>query len=137
LNHGDKKDVKINPGISHGFEIKKFLGSSLRITPTATLFAGTQNLMGVYILQRPGRIKNIYNKKGKHGSTSTTGKTTTISTNYSKFNFLSFDVSVPLSYSIKAYTFNFTPTYSIPFNVQDGEFTHNPFFMDFSIGAKF
>lgn len=147
-SYGVQNDIGVTSGLSKNIEIEIAKGHTLSLNPTATVFAGTQNLYAIYLTTRSQKATHGKNSHASNASsianknshvvnntTTTTTVTTTATQNvqYSKFNMLDVDVSLPISYVYKKFTFGVTPTMSLPFNVQSGEFTSRPFFVNFSV----
>jgi hypothetical protein len=128
-SYGTKKDIGLTATLGKSIEIEMAKSHSLNLSPSLTAYAGTQNLYGLYLVKRPKKA----NKGKKSGSTTTS---TTSGVSYSKFNMLDIDLSVPLSYEYKRFTFGMTPTFAIPLNVQPDEFTGHPFYINFSLEFK-
>jgi hypothetical protein len=82
-------------------------------------------------VNRPGKANH---GKNPHAKVQTT--TTVTQTEYSQFNMLDVDVSVPISFVYKRLTFGISPTMAFPIHVQAGEFTNRPFFVNFSVEFK-
>lgn len=131
-SYGAKSDIGLTATLGKSIEIEMAKGHSLNLTPSLTAYAGTQNLYGLYLVKRP--------KKANNGKKSRTTTTTTASSSkeiaYSKFNMLDIDLSLPISYTYKKFTFGVTPTFAIPLNVQADEFTGHPFYINFSLEFK-
>lgn len=133
-DYGEKTDGTLSSSISKGIETFKIAGNALSITPTVTVFAGTQNLYATYLKKRPTKVKA---NKGKKDNSVSSSIIDTYEAAYSKFEFKDFDVSLPVSYTYKIFTFSITPTLAFPVNVvQSGEFTNRPFYVNFSASIK-
>lgn len=147
-SYGVQNDVGVTSALSKNIEIEIAKEHMLSLNPTVTVFAGTQNLYAIYLITRSQKATHGKNshaakassnaKKNPHAinnTTTTTIVTTTVTQNvqYSKFNMLDVDISLPISYVYKKFTFGVTPTLSLPLNVQAGEFTSRPFFVSFSV----
>lgn len=129
-SYGTKNDIGLTSALSKNIEIELSKDHTLSLTPTITGYAGTQNLYALYLINRP--------KKANRGKNSHASSTTTVTqeVEYSKFNMLDLDVSLPITYAYKKFTFGITPTMAFPLNVQTGEFTSRPFFVNFSVAFK-
>lgn len=146
FSFGSSSDIGLSSALSKSIDIEFKKGSLLNITPTATAYAGTQNLYAVYLVTRSqkavhGKNSHAANASSKNphasaNSAATTTTTTTVTKEYARFNMLDVDISLPISYTYKKFTFAITPVMAIPLNVQSGEFTSNPFFIRFSVGVK-
>ena len=98
----DKTDFFINGGIDHLFRIET--GSSIfLIIPTATINAGTQNFTSTYLKKRNVLFFPVADES--------------VTTNDQKFQILSYEVSMPITYVYNKFAFSFTPGYVIPQNV--------------------
>jgi hypothetical protein len=132
-SYGAQNDFLITSALCKEIEIEIDKTNKLSITPTVTAFAGTQNLYALYLVNRPGKTNH---GKNPHAKVQTTTITTTTQTEYSQFNMLDVDVSVPISFVYKTLTFGISPTMAFPIHVQAGEFTNRPFFVNFSVELK-
>ena len=98
----DKTDFFINGGIDHLFRVET--GSSIfLIVPTATINAGTQNFTSTYLKKRNVLFFPVADES--------------VTTNDQKFQILSYEVSMPITYVYNKFAFSFTPGYVIPQNV--------------------
>ena len=98
----DKTDYFANAGIDHLFRIES--GNNIfLIVPTATLNAGTQNFTSTYLKKR-----NILFLPTADESVTTTDQ---------KFQILSYEFSLPVTYVYNKFAFHFTPGYVLPQNV--------------------
>lgn len=70
----------------------------ISITPQIDIAAGTQEFYETYITKK----EKINNGKGK-GATGSTGATTTVTTSYKKYDMLSYNFKLPVSYSRSHY----------------------------------
>ena len=98
----DKTDFFVNGGIDHLFRVET--GSSvLLIIPTATINAGTQNFTSTYLKKRNVLFFPVADES--------------VTTNDQKFQVLSYEVSMPITYIYNKLAISFTPGYVIPQNV--------------------
>ena len=98
----DKTDYFLNGGIDHLFRIET--GKNLFvIIPTATINAGTQNFTSTYLKKRNVLFFPVADES--------------VTTNDQKFQVLSYELSVPITYIYNKFAFSFTPGYVIPQNV--------------------
>jgi hypothetical protein len=102
INFGNKSDFTLTGGLDHAFSLAE---SALAITPSFLLNGSTRNFYGSYYGNR--RFK----KKNGPGSTVTASVQ-----DASKFKIMDYELSLPFSYTIKKFTFGFTPSYAIPTN---------------------
>ncbi|MDP4205607.1 MAG: hypothetical protein Q8859_06390 [Bacteroidota bacterium] len=138
-------------------EIALFEGEdqSMSINPTFSVEMGTKSVLlrlshgkkafkSVFYkkfskVNRGKKLKSAqFAKNGNAGITTTTvvDETTTASNN--SFGILSYDITLPITYTSKNFTFALTPYYSIPINLTPGETTisGNPFIVTASITYK-
>ena len=98
----DKTDFFVNGGIDHLFRIET--GSSVfLIVPTATINAGTQNFTSTYLKKRSVLFFPVADES--------------VTTNDQKFQVLSYELSMPITYVHNKFAISFTPGYVIPQNV--------------------
>ena len=98
----DKTDYFANAGIDHLFRIES--GNSVfLIVPTATINAGTQNFTSTYLKKR-----NILFLPMADESVTTTDQ---------KFQILSYELSLPVTYVYNKFAVSITPGYVLPQNV--------------------
>jgi hypothetical protein len=105
----------------HLFAIGK---DSITITPGIKTYAGTQKLLELHV-NNPKRAKT------KAAIAALNAQYDQL---YSKFNYLDTDIELPISFTLKSFTFELTPTLSLPINlVTKTQFIANPFFIDFTV----
>ncbi|GGA97312.1 hypothetical protein [Puia dinghuensis] len=107
LDFGPTTDVNGSFGLEHEFEA---CNDKLRITPTFMANASTLNFYDSYFQQR--RFKKRSGTKIITGTEKITGTVQDAGT----FRMLDYEASLPLSYTVRKFTFSFTPTYAIPVN---------------------
>jgi hypothetical protein len=105
LNFGNKADYGASFGLEHSFYAFDY---SLAITPTVTANGSTQNYYNSYYKLR--RYAGTRRKRliGRGYSVSAYVE------NASQFKILDYEISMPVSYIYKKFTFSFIPTYVIP-----------------------
>jgi hypothetical protein len=108
LNFGDNTDYAAELGLEHTFYA---IERKLTITPTFDVNASTQNYYNNYYKFRrysPKRklIRRLF------GS----GTLSAYVENPGEFKILNYECSLPVTYSIKKFTFNFSPSYAVPQN---------------------
>jgi hypothetical protein len=104
INFGSKSDYSLGWGVDHGFSVAD---DKLTITPSFLLNGSTRNFYGSYYGKRRFKKKN-----GNGG-----GPTISASVqDASSFKLMDYEWSLPFSYSVKKFTFSFTPDYAIPTN---------------------
>ncbi|MBS1917032.1 MAG: hypothetical protein JST87_12210 [Bacteroidetes bacterium] len=105
LNFGNRADYGASFGLEHSFYAFDY---ALAITPTITAYGSTQNYYNSYYkVRRYGgtRLKRLI------------GRGYTINAyveNAPQFKILNYEISMPVSYIYKKFTFSFIPTYAIP-----------------------
>jgi hypothetical protein len=107
LNFGDNTDYAATIGLEHSFFALK---KGLSITPTIVMNASTQNYYNNYYKLRRYAIKRLIKKFPNLSSISA------FIENPSQFKVLDYEGSIPINYSIKQFTFSFTPSFAIPVN---------------------
>jgi len=106
LNFGDNTDYAATIGFERTFfAIKK----ALSITPTVVMNASTQNYYNNYYRLRRYALKRLEKRFPNFSITA-------YIENPSQFKILDYEGSIPISYSIKQFSFNFTPSFAIPEN---------------------
>lgn len=105
LNFGKKTDYTIGVGLEHTFSIAD---DKIEFTPTATMNASTRNFYSNYFKNRKYKKKKATNT----GIASISG----VVENPSAFVIMNYELSLPIVYQVKKFTFSFTPVYSIPEN---------------------
>ena len=98
----DKTDFFVNGGIDHLFRVETG-NSAFLIIPTATINAGTQNFTSTYLKKRNVLFFPVADES--------------VTTNDQKFQVLSYEVSMPVTYVHNKLAISFTPGYVIPQNV--------------------
>lgn len=127
---GGGNDFLLNTGLTHEFGFDKVFAAHdhLGISPAFHMNSGTQNFYTTYITRKNASA----GKRALHGSasvkgngkgvtvgtsttTTTTGKgsTTTQTTSSNKFQVLDYEWSMPITYGVKKFTFEFSPIYAI------------------------
>ena len=122
-NYGSKVgDVLLTFEINKDINLFAINKDTVSITPGIKSYAGTQKLLQLHV-----------NKKLTKKSIATAA----LNAEYSKFNYLNTDIEIPISYTHKAFTFEVTPTLSLPTNlVQTTRFISNPLCIEFSVAIK-
>jgi hypothetical protein len=109
LNFGDNTDYTAELGLEHTFYA---LDRKLRITPTFNLNASTQNYYNNYYkfsrysLDRRKILKRILGVVTISAYVEDPGQ----------FKIMDYECAIPISYSLKRFTFNFSPTFAMPVN---------------------
>ena len=104
LNSGGvANDIFVNAGIAHDFIAEKIFGSKdvFIISPTVSVNFGTQNFYDAYIKRKVYKNKKV------------NALVTAFESRLNQFELLDYELSAPLEYKIKHFTFEFTPTYAI------------------------
>jgi len=151
---GGGNDFLLNTGLEHEFGFDKvfYAHDHLGVSPAFHINSGTQNFYTTYIVRK----KASAGKRALHASVkgngkgvsvnATTGKgsTTTKTTSSNKFQILDYEWSVPISYGLKKFTFEFAPTYAIAVHKisDDGTTTtyvpnSSVFYFQVAVGYKF
>ena len=122
-NYGSKVgDILLTFEINKDINLFAINKDSVSITPGIKSYTGTQKLLQLHV-----------NKKLTKKSIATAA----LNAEYSKFNYLNTDIEIPISYTHKAFTFEVTPTLSLPTNlVQTTRFISNPLCIEFSVAIK-
>jgi hypothetical protein len=127
-------DILFNFSINKNINLFPIGKDSLNITPTLSAYAGTQNLFGLHLRKIPLKTKNaklIAAIKAQDAILIADAK---------QFKYLDLDLELPISYTINAFTFELTPTLSLPSNLIEpakvNYFAKNPFFINFSVSIK-
>jgi hypothetical protein len=102
INFGTKSDYFLSWSVDHGFSVAE---DKLEITPSFLLNGSTRNFYGSYYGRR--RLKK---KPGTGGTVSASVQ------DASKFKIMDYELSLPFTYTVKNFSFGFTPSYSIPTN---------------------
>lgn len=100
-----------------GLELSRFFYAAndrLKISPTAYATWGTQYYYSEYYSTRRTGT-GAGHGAGQGGGGGTTQTTVTVGET-SKFQLLAYEFSLPVSYTVKAFRFSFTPSYVIPQN---------------------
>jgi hypothetical protein len=105
LNIGNKIDFALTMGLEHTFYLDD---DAIDITPELNVNESTLNFYSSYYKVRR------YSVKRKKKTTIVKGSVSGNVLDAGKFRMLDYEFTVPLSYAIKKFTFNFTPVYSIP-----------------------
>ncbi len=104
INFGTKNDYILAWAIDHEFGVAD---DAVKISPSFLLNGSTRNFYDSYYGKRKFKKKNG------------TGTGPTISASVldaSKFKLMDYELSLPISYTVKKLTFDLTPSYSIPVN---------------------
>lgn len=131
---GNRNDIFLNPTVAHDFIITGLFGENdfLSVSPTAGLYAGTQNFYDSYL----GKV----NKK-KHPALYK--ELAIYRQRLTKFRLLDFEFSAPVEYSFKPVMISFIPTYAIaenklPKNITKGQTNQaGLFYFDIGLSVKF
>jgi hypothetical protein len=107
LNISDKLDFTLTMGIEHAFYSDD---NAFDITPTFNVNGSTQNYYNSYYRDRKFKVKKKKVTVVEKGTVS--GEVL----NASQFKILDYEFTIPVNYTYKKFTFNFTPTYAIPVN---------------------
>ncbi|HSZ86592.1 MAG TPA: hypothetical protein VK787_11205 [Puia sp.] len=113
LNFGDNTDFAAGLGLEHTFYAAQ---KNLTITPTFDANASTQNYYNNYYkirrysVRRPilkaVRLQRLLNEISISGYVENPGE----------FKILDYEWSIPVTYSVKRFTFSFSPSYTVPTN---------------------
>ena len=115
----------------HLFAVGK---DSITITPSIKAYAGTQKLLEQHVNNPTKKAKT---KAAIAALAATAALNAQYNQLYSKFNYLDTDIELPISFTLKSFTFELTPTLSLPTNlVQKTQFIANPFYIDFTVSIK-
>ena len=105
LDFGSTTDYGATFGIEHTFYT---LNGNMDITPTLMANASTQNYYDNYYKKR----KYAKTRKGKTVPLDITANTL----GAANFKIMDYEASLPINYTVKGFTFNFTPTAAMPVN---------------------
>lgn len=109
---GPRTDYAASLGLEHSFYAIK---NKLTITPSVMANASTQNYYNSYYELRRYALKRLIKLSAlNRDSISYTISAYVI--NASKFQILDYEISMPINYTIKKFTLNFTPVYAIATN---------------------
>jgi hypothetical protein len=109
FNFGDNTDYAAELGLEHTFYAVE---RKLTITPTIVVNASTQNYYNNYYRMRRYSLARLKKLQKLLGSI-TVGAYVE---DPSQFKILDYEYSIPVTYSIKKFTFNFSPSYIVPEN---------------------
>ena len=105
VNIGNKTDFATTFGLEHSFYLAN---DHLDITPSLNANGSTQNYYSSYYKKRKFSVI----RKGVNVKVN--GSQSGVVLNASQFKILDYEFSVPINYTIKKWTFNFSPTYAVP-----------------------
>ncbi len=105
LNLSNSADFALTLGLEHTFYSED---NSFDITPTFNANGSTQNYYSSYYRNRKFKVKK------KKVVTIQKGTVYGVVEGASQFKMLDYEFTLPVNYTIKKFTFNFTPTYAIP-----------------------
>ena len=115
FNKGSSSDFFLSSEISHNFLNEN---GDFQISPTVGIFFGSQNFYEEYYMNNRfgnGRGQGSGSGQGIGGTMATT--TSTVVLNESeKFNLMAIELSAPIRYVAKPFTFMFLPVFVIPQN---------------------
>jgi len=112
LIFGQATDYAGSFGLEHTFYAAK---NKLQITPSVVANASTENYYNSYYELRRYAIKRLLLRKLlRRDSVNYTINANVIDA--SKFKVMDYEVSLPITYSVKKFVFSFTPVYAIPTN---------------------
>lgn len=121
-------DALFSVGASKEINLFAVGKDSITIMPGIKAYAGTQKLLDQHV--------NNPSKKAKIKA-AIDALNAQYYQLYSKFNYLDTDIELPISFTLKSFTFELTPTLSLPTNlVQKTQFIANPFYIDFTVSIK-
>lgn len=107
LNIGNKLDFALTMGAEHTFYLAD---DAIDITPTVNANASTENYYNSYYKVRKFSVKrkgvNVTVKGYRSGEV----------INSAQFKLLDYEFTLPINYTIKKFTFNFSPVYAMPVN---------------------
>jgi hypothetical protein len=104
LNIGNKLDFALTVGLEHTFYADN---DALDITPAINANGSTQNYYNSYYKERKFRIK-------KNGVIVPKASISGAVDDAAAFKILDYEFTIPVNYTIKKFTFNFTPVYAVP-----------------------
>lgn len=105
VNIGNKTDFATTFGLEHSFY---FANNHLDITPSLNANGSTQNYYNSYYKKRKFSVI----RKGVNVIVDGSRSGTVL--NASQFKILDYEFSTPVNYTIKKWTFDFSPTYVVP-----------------------
>jgi hypothetical protein len=112
---GQATDYATSFGLEHTFYIAK---NHIDITLSAIANASTQNYYNSYYqLRKYKRLEKLLAKRG------ITENITAAVADAERFKLLDYELSLPINYSIKKFTFSLNPVYAIPVNPASITFT--------------
>lgn len=100
-------DYSLTLGLEHTFEVVQDI---FQFTPSFFLNESTQNYYGSYYSKRR------YTKRKTKAGIPITYQVTADLADVSKFKPMDYEFTMPIEYTTKKFTFNFTPSYTIPVN---------------------
>jgi hypothetical protein len=107
LTIGNKLDFALTMGLEHIFY---FAHDAFDITPTINANASTQNYYNSYYNARKFSVKrkgaNVIVKGYRSGEVLNAGQ----------FKILDYEFTLPINYTVKKFTLNFSPVYAVPVN---------------------
>jgi hypothetical protein len=109
LNFGDNTDYAAGLGLEHTFYA---IERKLTITPTFDVNASTQNYYNNYYKIRRYSLARLKKLQRLLGAITVSGYVE----NPDEFKILDYEWSIPVTYSVKRFTFNFSPSYAVPGN---------------------
>jgi hypothetical protein len=109
LNFGDNTDYSAELGLEHTFYA---IERKLTITPTIVVNASTQNYYNNYYKIRRYSLARLKKLQRLLGSITLSAYVE----DPGQFKILDHEFKLPITYSIKKFTFNFSPSYAIPEN---------------------
>jgi hypothetical protein len=108
VNFASNPDFGIGLGLEHSFSTAE---DKLEISPSFLANVATQNYYADYYKNRRYSSNRKTKKQGN-----TNYEITGSLSDASKFQLMDYELSLPINYTIKKFTLNFTPTYAIPLN---------------------
>jgi hypothetical protein len=111
MNFASNPDVGIGLGLEHSFSAAE---NKLEISPGFLANLGTKNYYADYYNKR----RYSPNRKGKKQGNVNYDIVANLS-GASKFQLMDFEFTLPVNYTIKKITLNFTPTYALPTHPSD------------------
>lgn len=100
-------DYSLTLGLEHTFEV---VPEKFEFTPSFFFNESTQNYYGSYYSKRR------YTKRKTKAGVPITYKVSADLTDVSKFKPMDYEFTLPIDYTVKKFTFTFTPSYTIPVN---------------------
>jgi len=107
LNIGNKLDFALTMGAEHTFYLAN---DAVDITPTVNANASTENFYNSYYKVRKFSVK----RKGANVKVKGTQSGEVL--NSAEFKLLDYEFTMPINYTIKKFTLNFSPVYAVPVN---------------------